>query len=498
MFTKVEGRYRKLNSKLSDHTFKKGKFITPFNHTLGNIAVNEPWSLDRLPEYVWMALILDYYGRSDGLEKCMYILRYLSSNHKEISSPKFSSILNLDSRKQCLLYDYIMSVIDPSILSPLSIVYTYSNYPEFSKCFCNTDKSVKQRITKLVEVLMKYFHQQSNEVTDIKYLVISYDFLLEKLTFAGIQQEYVKLLSEYSLLEHSNEKMKLIGSIIRSLELSAPLLEGKNKLFIEKFWKDVSMMSECELIGVNFAKEESNADDYMKDVQGIIRYLSELLKADNPLSNKMLVLLGIATYSFKRVLEIVDHKLYNTITARGSIRNIIENYIMMKYLLENEKDHIDIWTDFQLYGIGLYKLVLTKSRDIKRDLSKSHVEYKYLDLLVNEYIMEEYIDMDTSYFDNQGIRDKAISVGERELYGLYYDYDSSFEHGFWGAIRESSLLKCQSPAHQLHCVPDYENKQNLKSVWYDCIYVMNKTIHLLHDIYPIPQHLLNKVDGYAE
>jgi hypothetical protein len=235
----------------------------------------------------------------------------------------------------------------------------------------------------------------------------------------------------------------------------------------------------------------------MESVQKIIRYLSEFLKADDPLNNKQLVLLGILTYSYKCMLEVVNYNLYNTIVARSSIRVTIENYIMMKYLLLKEPEQTDIWTAYQYYGIGLYKLILTKSRESKRDLSKSHVEYKYLDAIVNEYILEEYIDMDTSYFDKQGIREKAIAVDERELYGLFYDYDSSYAHGLWGAIRESSLLKCQSPSHQYHCVPDYENSQNLKSIWHDCVHVMNKTIRLMHSVYPVPQELLDEVDRHA-
>lgn len=50
----------------------------------------------------------------------------------------------------------------------------------------------------------------------------------------------------------------------------------------------------------------------------------------------------------------------------------------------------------------------------------------YIEALVNEFKQEEFIDMDTNYFDKQGIREKAISVNERDLYGLYYDYDSVF------------------------------------------------------------------------
>ncbi len=81
---------------------------------------------------------------------------------------------------------------------------------------------------------------------------------------------------------------------------------------------------------------------------------------------------------------------------------------------------------------------------------KSTSWISYIEALVNEFKGEEFIDMDTKYFDKQNIRLKAEDVGEKNLYGLYYDYDSSFEHGLWGAIRESSLLKCNNPAHKYH------------------------------------------------
>lgn len=100
------------------------------------------------------------------------------------------------------------------------------------------------------------------------------------------------------------------------------------------------------------------------------------------------------------------------------------------------------------------------------------------------------------YFDKQNIRLKAEDVGEKNLYGLYYDYDSSFEHGLWGAIRESSLLKCNNPAHKYHCVPDVEDETRLKTVLPDCIMIMNKTISFLDEIYGIPEQLLNEVINF--
>ena len=172
---------------------------------------------------------------------------------------------------------------------------------------------------------------------------------------------------------------------------------------------------------------------------------------------------------------------------------MIENYIMLKYLLKNESSHKDIWTEYQYYGIGQYKLIVEKHRESGKDLSDSHVMYDYMDLLVNEYKDEEFIDMDTSYFNNDAIRIKAQKVDEKEMIGLYYDYDSAFEHGLSGAIRESSLLKCNSPSHQYHCVPDIENEQKLKDIWCDCEKIMDKIMKVLEDEYGLPNNFKTEV-----
>ncbi len=37
----------------------------------------------------------------------------------------------------------------------------------------------------------------------------------------------------------------------------------------------------------------------------------------------------------------------------------------------------------------------------------------------------------------------------------------AFSHGYWGAIRESSLLICDNPAHNYHSVADTECEQKI-------------------------------------
>ena len=63
------------HSTLSEHKFKKGLFVTPFN-SLDNIYElpdDCSWSYGRMPEYLWIALILNKQGRKIGLDKLTYI-----------------------------------------------------------------------------------------------------------------------------------------------------------------------------------------------------------------------------------------------------------------------------------------------------------------------------------------------------------------------------------------------------------------------------------------
>ncbi len=326
-------------------------------------------------------------------------------------------------------------------------------------------------------------------------LVVYFELLSGKLRMSA---DTLGLIMEYPSCNHDDEKMRRIRPTIRAIEMTNPN-EDEDDAYLNGFWNAISRMGECELSYVKFPEEKpANAGDYVQRVHKILEYYTTLQDASHPMNNKMLVLLGIATYSYKRLTELVSHELCEEISGRGIVRVMIENYIMMKYLLKNEAAHDDIWSDFQSYGIGQYKLVLARWRESGRDSSESHVAWEYIETLVNEHMDEEFLNMDTSYFDGHNVRKKAEDVGEKELWGLYYDYDSAFEHGLWGAIRESSLLKCNSPVHQYHCVPDLGNNQKLKSVWNDCVMVMEKTLAVLEETYGLPPHLKSGVDNAQE
>ena len=485
---------------LSQHKFHKGKFTAPLNELVTELGDTTSWSYGRLPEYFWIALILNTYERKEGLQRLGVIVNKLHEIAPDLRLPRLSDIFSLSNEQQILFYQELLKVVSKDTLSPLTLIYTYSIQPIFAETFVNVKKSIEDRIEIMISILEKATNHQSDFSTDIRFIIIYYVYSSGHLQFPEKEKDLLDELNSYPELDHDDPKMRMIRPSIQSMELG--FLEAEfveiNEQNITLFWEVISKMTECDLYGLSYEDDIENFNVYMERLYEVYGYLTDLFRIISPLDNKMLVILGIATYSYKRLKEITDYKLQNTIVGRSSVRVLIENYIMLKYLLDLETTHPDVWKEFQEYGIGKYKLIVVKARSYPNIRQDSHVPYNYLELLINEFKLEEFLDMDTTYFDKISIRPKAIEVDEKELYDLYYDYDSAFEHGLWGAIRESSLLKCNNPAHRYHCIPDLNDEQKLKNVLPDCVMVMNKTVKLLDELYGIPDPLIKGVLDFEE
>jgi hypothetical protein len=471
------------------HKFKSGKFVTPLNELLTQLGKEEQWYLGRLPEYMWLALIFYAYPREKAMILIQNILQELNNFLPDtITQPKISYILKLREEIQQDFYKYLLSKVDKSVLSPLTIIITYSMSRPFSKYFSNTDESIEEKIGKLESILQTFSSQHSEQTTDIRYLVFYYIQLRNKIIMPEDQSE---LINRYPDLTHDNHLMPLIRPMVRNLEMmSSNFEENHNITYLELFWERMSELTECELFSVQFEIEDVlDKKTELENCYRELKYFTDLFHSVSPLDHKMLVLLGLTTFSYKRFLELIEHDLYNTITGRSVARSLIENYIMMKYLILRESEKPNIWEEYQYYGLGQFKLITERYEDTGDIYPNSHVDYKYLSLIVEEYKRKDFIDMDLNYFDRHNIKTKAEMVDELNLYKHLYDYDSIYEHSLWGAIRESSLLKCNRASHQFHCVPDIENQQKLKSVWHDCQLLMKETLNILKKQYGYPSHL---------
>ena len=157
-------------------------------------------------------------------------------------------------------------------------------------------------------------------------------------------------------------------------------------------------------------------------------------------------------------------------------------------MMQQEDEVPDVYDRFKAYGNGKYKLVMAKLREEKYTVSDdSQIDERIMELMVNEDMDEAFVNISIGYFDKTSVKAKFKKCGEDELYEIYYEYATNFAHGIWGAIRESSMLICDNPAHIYHCVPDYHAEQNLRSVLSDCEMVMKKTFEAIADYIEFPE-----------
>lgn len=481
--------------KLSEHRFSRGVFTTPFYDFFKKQGSARKWFLSTLPEVLWLGLILNSFERTKGLMICIDILKFLENLSEEFVPPYFSEILKLESHSKTMLFDYISSRAGEKVLKPLTLILPFTEAAELNITFNNTENLEISDAEILNQVVKQSFNHQSELSTDLRYLFLYSLNLKERFILSPELGYHLDELNMYPFISHNDERMKLIRPFIRATEIgvASHFNSSIDINYIERFWTCMNEFTDCNPLFFPYENKENDSKEYKEALLSVMKYITELNKTILMFDTRATVMSGIITFSWKRLIELIDYDLHHTISGRSIIRNLIENLIMIKYLLLNEKNSPTIWEAYQEYGYGQYKLVSERFIEKQIELPESHVPYNLLDVLCQERVRKEYLPMDTNYFNGKSIREKAIEVDCSDLYGLYYDYDSSFEHSLWGAIRESSLLLCDNPSHRYHVIPDIDGKQMLKSVLYDCKKVFYLLIEVFAEVYGIPEDLLERI-----
>jgi len=269
-------------------------------------------------------------------------------------------------------------------------------------------------------------------------------------------------------------------------------IEEKNRDLPKQFWDTVGLLTRCEPLIINYSEEGSGSVSFFKDATNTIEYLLANNKEKLLSDDKFSVCLGLATYALKIYKEVLDSQISRGILGRCALRIITEVYVTLKYMALKEQDNPAIWRSFKEYGIGKYKYVTLRARETSLDLTQHHLSPPIMEAILNEDKSEEFINMDTRLFDNQNVRKKFEAINENVLYDLYYEYDTNYIHGLWGAVRESAMLFCNNPAHKYHAVPDITFEQKLRSVEHDCEYILKKLLTLISSFYEFPDFYLDK------
>lgn len=469
-------------SRIKDHKVRSGRVISPWNHAMGGTMKFSSWAMNRLPEYIWLGLILEYYGRDEGLRLSAAILKEISSFEKSLDRPRLSKILSLPIASQESIYRIMLRHIKKDVLSPLTSVICREEDEVFWSYVHVPKYSLQKRLDIMQSVLkINYFHQ-SNEATDIRYLVVLNMIYQDKIRFSSEVTSTIEALQAYPNTPHEDERMRSYRPMVRSAEMAFGDCDTD---YINRFWKAIGMRTDCKLYFIDHKEDDMDYKEFIDDISEALEFIYLKNKEMAISEHKFNVFMAMVLYSYKIFYETASNSIGNTITSRSSARIIAEIFIMLKYLKKMSYEKNNIWQEYQQYGIGKYKLILLKARETTID-TDSHYSPEILDTLVNEETWEEFVDSDLRYFDQMSIRDKSIYVDEKELFDLLYDYDSNYAHGLWGAIRESAMVKCDCAAHNYHTVPDLSLRQKCINVLPDMAKLLKRTMALLSEEFELP------------
>lgn len=469
---------------LSKHIKQGDTFYTPYTAPsgLGATLSLSSWVKCWLPEFLWIGLIVKKIGRKKGLKNLYLIIEDLK--HNDIAVPQLSKIFKLSEEKQKKYWSIVTRYVEKNILLPLTVVITPDINETFYDFFYNFSMSIDDNISELLDIAKETnsFHDELS--TDICFIVDWFYVLNGKLHISSEIDILPTALSEYYKHDHKDEVMRAYRPIIRSSFQGLCNLDC-SKEFSKGIWKVLGEISECNPLVIVWDKEESM--DYYKITKQTMEYFFAN-NEDKKMESKYAVIMGMTCYIYKIYQEIVEKQMRNGIGGRIMFRTMLETYINLKYMMHQEGEVSDIYERFKAYGNGKYKLVMSKLREGKYSVSDdSQIDEKLMELMVNEDMDEAFVNMSVGYFDKTGVRTKFQKCGEDELYEVYYEYTTNFAHGIWGAVRESSMLICDNPAHTYHCVPDYHIEQNLRSVLSDCEMVMKKTFAVVATYIELPE-----------
>lgn len=136
-------------------------FVTPFNSipNVKELEDEKSWTYGRMPEYLWIGLILKKFGRDDGFQKLSKIISLLHEIAPELYTTRMSQILKLPDEKQSEFYHYIVVIGAKEALAPLTIFLTASTAPLFAEPFYCAAQSVKDRCNMLIETMRDWMEK---------------------------------------------------------------------------------------------------------------------------------------------------------------------------------------------------------------------------------------------------------------------------------------------------------------------------------------------------
>ena len=307
--------------------------------------------------------------------------------------------------------------------------------------------------------------------TRAKMIVFRQMIKHQRVSFAaGVAGDALEALTRYPK-QVTDEERKRAESFVRASFLSFAGVRAEEDTratqWAARFWRSNWRLYPCEwpekpvLADVVSDEERDEFDAAADQIRSAVeelqqRFFALAAQTDPDLYNpdRYEVLTGLIGRLLRYLAVFVRYPpLWTMEHGAPLLRAVVESRIVFRWLLLKDSD--DIYQRFKAFGRGRLKLLKLHFEEYIEgmdDPPKQLLEYaEYLNMLVNQDMMEEFQEIDLSgTFSGIDMRKMAYEVQLERDYRLLFAPASSNVHGEWTVIDEYVLDRCRNPLHRNH------------------------------------------------
>ena len=455
--------------------------VPPVMQVLGDKLEFNSWMNDRLPEMLWASLILASNERREAFQEFFRILNFVGDHERreELENLTISGIAELEEELRKEVIGFIVS--EPRTSEALSTLLMFESLPsraDWEEYIPYPNPSLDLLMTAVGGTL---FHQ-SPEATDCRWVWMTSMVAAGRIHINRELSDYVEAMANYPNLEPGDPN----GARVRASEVGLSKLVYPKSTWPENFWQEAWEKRPCFQLASPRLDGQVQSSTTRQGISDLIERLEthwNQTHSTTAVDAKHDAVFGMAFYVLRILTEMMGIGISNGVLSRIGLRTILEIRINLKYLID--KNDGGLWKKWRGYGAGQAKLSSLKLDDLAEP--PKFIDADRVESIASEDLWEELLTMDIGHWASGDLRKISEETRLKELYDQYYSWTSTYAHGMWGAIRETSFQVCGNPLHRLHRYPE---RQPLQDCLYDAATLVDEILEHIGNEYPSFPHRL--------
>ena len=377
------------DSRLSDYQREGGRLLPPLRQLSQLQPSSSSWISDRLPDLIWAALLVTQFPRETVIE----LFRSVADGiRREGEGAPYDLRLTGLAAALPASGEIINFVCSPSVakeaLSPLLLFPDLPGRQAWSEAIArNPDDDAWQTLASAVATVLNH---QSQAATDIRWATVLCSVAAGRFHFIKGKTDHI--LKELLFYPHLGNQ-QTVEPTIRAIEGAWINLSYKdsNSNWALSFWNYCLNNTLCFPLSIKDSSTlptPGTTTSQMSIVaQALLRHCDDT-RHTSGVDPRHDAVFGMALYNLAVLSELMPIGANTSISARFSLRTLLEVYVTLAYLLA--KDDPELWQSYRVYGMGQAELAYLKLEEVAdQPLSISGEKLREL---ANEDIREELLD----------------------------------------------------------------------------------------------------------